>query len=201
MAAYQISPHPLHRNLMIDIGSPIRTARHTKRLTQAEVANAIGVSRQALAMLETNRGRVATLARFENFMRVHVTGLKPEKSLIAEIRSTRLRAKLSLREMAKRANVSVNTLRGLENGSGSIASLLTVLRALSPRGDVRVAALSQRRRALVTVARDPIPTAIRTTIIRRLPLLRGCCSITRSSISNIQSWSQRSARHAPSISC
>ena len=141
----------------MDIGLPIRHARERKRLTQTEVADAIGASRQALAMLEANRGRVTTLGRFETFMRVHVSGLKPEGSIVAEIKATRLRAELSLREIAEQAKISVNTLRGLEGGSGSITSLLAVLRALAPLGEVRVVNLSQRRRALVTVARDPNP--------------------------------------------
>lgn len=141
----------------MDIGLSIRQARTRKRLTQTEVANAIGVTRQALAMLEANRGRVSTLARFEAFMRVHVSGLKHGESIIEEMKATRARAKLSLRQLAERANISVNTLRGLESGTGSTNSLLAVLRVLSPKGEVSVMAPSRQRRALVTVARDINP--------------------------------------------
>lgn len=146
----------------MDIGRAIRTERERRKLTQAEVAEAVRTSRQAVAALEGNRGRVTTLVGLETLMRLHITGLHRADSIIQEVAATRAHRGWSLRDVAQRAGVSVNTVRALETGTGSITALIKLMAALAPNGRVTVHEPNRKPRLLVTVAyprnanRDPL---------------------------------------------
>lgn|GEM_PF-1670558 len=53
-----------------------------------------------------------------------------EQQLGAALRAARIDAELTQAELAERANLSTPTVSGLERGSGTVRSLLAVLRAL-----------------------------------------------------------------------
>lgn len=180
----------------MDIGSVLRLERERRRLTQSEVAEVVGTTRQAIAALEDNRGRVVTLMGLEALMRLHLTGLRRAESIIQEIALTRARKGWSLRNLAQRAEISVNTVRALEIGTGSITALCKLLEALAPGGRVSVHEARRRPGGLVTVGyrsnpnRDPLdyyptpPALVRLLLdhevfTRDYPILEPCLGEAR----------------------
>ena len=141
----------------MQLGGLIRAERERRKLSQAEVANAVGLSRQAVAALEQGRGRVSTLVAIEGFMRLHVTGLQRAGSIIDEVTATRAHRGWSLRDAGHYAAISVNTVRNLETGTGSVPALIKLLAALSSNGRASVRDPKVKSRGLITVAsrRDP----------------------------------------------
>jgi transcriptional regulator with XRE-family HTH domain len=137
----------------VELGAAIRAERGRLRLTQSDLAMVAGTSRQAIAALEQERGRVSTLVAVEATLRLHVKGLTHGDTLIERVRLTRERRKLSLREVAARAGVSVNTVREIEAGRGAVSSLIRLVKAFAPHAHFRGGASRSQKTGFVTVGR------------------------------------------------
>lgn len=136
----------------MDIGAAVRAAREDRRLTQSELAEAIGVTRQAIAALEANQGRVATLVGLEKLVRLRIAGIRRGLTIAEEISAKRARAGWSLRIAADRSGLAVNTIRALEKGRGSTRALSQLLTALAPGARLSTYTPKKPPRDLITVA-------------------------------------------------
>ena len=121
----------------VEFGLVIIDQRKRQNLSQHDVATATGTTRQAIAALEQNRGRVSTLATVLTMLRLRPTGLAPGLTIVDQIVATRQDRGWSLRKVAEQSQLSVNTVRNLEAGIGSIGSLIVLIDVLAPECELK----------------------------------------------------------------
>lgn len=140
----------------MEIGPVVRAERKRQRLTQTDLGRQVGVSRQAIAALEREGGRVSTLCALQPLLRLHAGGLARGKTILDQVRATRVRRGLSLRDVASATELAVNTVRDVERGGGSISSLMRICDFLSKGAVLKAGASHNSRHGFVTVtARQP----------------------------------------------
>ena len=137
----------------MEIGEAIRAERQQLRVSQSELGDLIGVSRQAIAALEQSRGRLSTLLAVEPILRLNIIGLAHGEGLIERVGATRARDGRSLRDVAVSAGVSINTVREVEAGRGAVQSLLKIIEALLPGAQLRAGTTRIQRQGFVSVGR------------------------------------------------
>lgn len=116
----------------MDIGSAIRATRKSFGLTQQELADLAGISRQSIVSLEKGAGRMNAISKIAPHISFRITGLASGDCPSVQIRAARLRRKMSHAELAAKAGVSIPTVRSVEKNTGSIRSLAALIAALAP---------------------------------------------------------------------
>lgn len=111
----------------------LREARRASGWSQRILAERIGVDAQTIKRLEKGVGSVATLIAAMAALDFHLTGLGPGRTLAEQLRGRRRKRGLSLDAVATKAGLSRTTIASLEQGGGSIASLVRLLAVLAPR--------------------------------------------------------------------
>lgn len=111
----------------------LRQARRASGWSQRTLAERIGVDAQTIKRLEQGVGSVATLIAAMAALDFHLTGLGPGRTLAEQLRGRRRKRGLSLDKVATKAGLSRTTVASLEQGRGSVASLLRLLAVLAPR--------------------------------------------------------------------
>ena len=96
------------------------------------LAEEAGLSAQQVRRLERGTASVAAVEAVAQALELRFSTLPAAPSLIGQIRAQRDRLGLSAVELATKAGVSRMTLRGVEAGAGSMASLDRVVAALVP---------------------------------------------------------------------
>ncbi|MBJ6124043.1 DNA methyltransferase [Microvirga splendida] len=122
----------------------IRDARQRAILSQEELAQTIGVTPRAVWLAEQGAGTLKTLIPILDHLRIPIAGLSPASSLGARVQEARLKKRWSLQKLSERSNLSIPTIRGLEQGKGRIASLEAAIAALAPTARVRKPATIRR---------------------------------------------------------
>lgn len=115
----------------------LRKARRSMGLTQQQLADLIGVSLQAIKRLEQGIGSVATLMAVMNALAFRMAGIGPGGTLVEQLCRCRKKKGFSIDKVAKRARLARRTIRTLEQGGGSVASLLKLLASLAPKAQRR----------------------------------------------------------------
>ncbi|MBA4087550.1 MAG: hypothetical protein C0491_07085 [Novosphingobium sp.] len=111
----------------------LREARRSSGLSQRALADRVGVSTQMIKRLEQHSvGSVPTLLAVIRALDYQITGIGPGTCLIDQLCRRRRKKGLSIEELAKRTGLSRNTIRAVEQGQGSVASLLKLLEVLAP---------------------------------------------------------------------
>lgn len=111
----------------------LREARCSSGLSQRALADRVGVSAQMIKRLERNSvGSVPTLLAVISALDYQITGIGPGTGLIDQLCRRRQKKGLSIEQLAKRTGLSRTTIRAVEHGQGSVASLLKLLEALAP---------------------------------------------------------------------
>jgi transcriptional regulator with XRE-family HTH domain len=123
----------------VNFGEAVRGARLRQGWTQAQLGERSGFKRQAMSLLEKSGGRVSTLAAVEVQLGLQFDGIAPGASWAERVRSTRVSSGLSPSEMAQRARVATNTVRALEQGTGSVECLSRVISVIAPAARVKLA--------------------------------------------------------------
>jgi len=129
----------------MDFGAAVRKGRKLLNLPQQELARLAGTSRQAISLLEKNKGRMATLGAVEPHIVLHVTALNGSGSLQERMKQTRLKRGKRQSDIAALAGVAVNTVRALEAGGGSVEMMSRVIAALEPRAKIVVGKMARHR--------------------------------------------------------
>lgn len=111
----------------------MKEARRASGLTQQDVAQLIGLDVQVVKRLENGVGSASTLVEVMKALDFRLTGIGRGATLPEQLRANRLGRSLSLRETAARSGMSRATIAALEQGDGTIASLLRLLSALAPK--------------------------------------------------------------------
>ena len=115
----------------------LRASRKSKGLSRAELAGLLGVTDQTIKRLESGVGSVATLVAAMIALDLHLAGIAHASTLPAQLRAKRQSTGWSVLELASRSGLSAATVRSVERGAGSVASLLAMLSALAPHARPR----------------------------------------------------------------
>lgn len=117
----------------LDVGAAIRASRKLRKLTQTELGEIAGVTRQAVAALEGNQGHLSTMFALFEHTPVTFKGVAAGATVGDKLAMARQAAGLSLTAVARAAGVSINTVRNLERSRGSIGPLVKVAGIVAPR--------------------------------------------------------------------
>jgi transcriptional regulator with XRE-family HTH domain len=117
----------------MNIGQAVRQARKGCGLTQEELAKRASISRSAIVKLEINRGSCSTLKKVRPHIGFRITALAAGNEPAEQVRNARSRRGYSLEKVAKGAGVSIPTVRLIEAGGGTIASLSAIIQFLAPK--------------------------------------------------------------------
>ena len=104
---------------------------------QRTLAERSGVSSQAIFRLERGIGSASTLEGAMRALDFRLTGIGPGKSLAEQLRTRRLKQSMAIEALARRTGLSPTTIRSVELGGGSVASILKILSALAPKAKRR----------------------------------------------------------------
>jgi len=115
----------------------LRAARQEKGWLQRTLAERSGVSSQAIFRLERGIGSASTLEGAMRALDFRLTGIGPGKSLAEQLRTRRLKQSMAIEALARRTGLSPTTIRSVELGGGSVASILKILSALAPKAKRR----------------------------------------------------------------
>ena len=115
----------------------LRAARKEKGWLQRTLAERSGESAQAIFRLERGIGSVSTLEAVMRALDFRLTGIGPGKSLAEQLSTRRLKLSMTIEALAKRTGLSPTTIRSVELGGGSVASILKILNALAPKAKRR----------------------------------------------------------------
>lgn len=116
-------------------------------MSQSDVANLAGISRQAVGLLEANAGRISTLLAAQSHAPIRLRGLPEAKTFGERVRAAR--GSRSIDEVAALASISPNTVRALEKDTGTVRCLWKLIHALAP--EASVAPVFERGRGFKTV--------------------------------------------------
>ena len=111
----------------------VRLARQSAGWSQRTLAERIGVDAQAIQRLEKGIGSVAILVAAMAALDFQLTGISAGKTIPEQLRARRRTRRLSLTETAVRAKLSRATVASLEQGGGSVASLLRLIEVIAPK--------------------------------------------------------------------
>ena len=117
----------------MDVGAVVREARKSIGLTQEALAAQASLCRRSIVTLEQNTGRVSSLAAVIPVLGLKLAGLPVGDELATQLRRARGKKKLTQGQLAEASGLSMPTIRGLENGGGSVASLGAVLAVVAPQ--------------------------------------------------------------------
>lgn len=132
---------------LIDLGAALRRSRRLRKLTQAELAEMAGLSRQNVIDLEANRGRVVAFEQATRHAPIQVLGLPAGMGIGERIRLAR--GNRPLAQLAKASGVAQGSWRSLERGQGTLAILRRAIEAVA--SDVRAEAKPNRPKLWRTV--------------------------------------------------
>lgn len=110
----------------------LKEARRSAGWSQTTLADRIGADAQTIKRLERGVGSVTTLVAAMKALDFRLTGLGPGATLADQLRARRRLRALSVSEVASKACLTRATVSSLEQGGGSVASLLRLLSVLAP---------------------------------------------------------------------
>ncbi len=115
----------------------LQAARRSSGLTRLALGIRVGTDAQTIKRLEAGVGTLRTLIIVMAALNFHLTGIGPGASLSDQLRHRRLKLSLSSGQLAQRAGLSRATVVALEDGGGSVASLLRLLAVIAPKAGRR----------------------------------------------------------------
>ena len=116
----------------MDLCSEIAAARREKGLSQGALAAKLGVDRGAIARLEVGSGGVDLLVKAIAVLHLRFKKVAKGSNLVEQLGNARSRLGWTIEKLAELADLDVRTVRAVESGAGSVASLLAMLRVLAP---------------------------------------------------------------------
>jgi transcriptional regulator with XRE-family HTH domain len=116
----------------MDLPKELAIARMNKGLSQAALAHQLNLDRLVIARLEAGVGSVARLLTVMQALEFRLSGIARGPSLPAQLRARRERKGLSVYDIARQSGLTSKTVAVVEEGGGSVASLLKLLDAIAP---------------------------------------------------------------------
>ena len=119
------------------LAEAIKAARVRVGLTQDELARRSKVSRSAIAAMEAGRGDMSSLARIVDILDFRINRLGKGSTIALQCQHRREKAGLTKAEAATKMGVSIPTIRSIEAGRASLATLQKWFDVFAPRADLR----------------------------------------------------------------
>ena len=116
-----------------DIWEHVAIARKAVGLSQQALATKVGVNREAVARFEAGSGSVALLTKVMSAIPMRMHGVAKGLSIVDQIANARLKRKWEVQDVARATGLDSRTVRTVERGGGTIASLNVMLAKLAPR--------------------------------------------------------------------
>ncbi|WP_421853131.1 DNA N-6-adenine-methyltransferase [Novosphingobium sp.] len=110
----------------------IAAARREAGLSQQRLADQIGSSREAIARLEAGSGSVSLVLRAMSAIPIRMRDVARGATIVDQVVNARNRRKWSSEKLASLAQIDARTVKAVEQGDGTLASLNTMLRCLAP---------------------------------------------------------------------
>lgn len=117
------------RSNFIDELIKARKAEHRSVQNLAEMA---GVATSAIKKLEAGEGSVATVVAVLEALPFQVAGLAPGRTFAEQLRNRRVKRAMSLDTVATKTSLPPQEIVELEQGEGSVQSLLRLLAVIAP---------------------------------------------------------------------
>lgn len=111
----------------------IALARQEAGLSQQALAEKLGVAREKIARLEAGSGSVALLLNVMSEIPIRLQGIAKGLALNDQLVNARAKRKWSVSDLAARCGLDSRTIKQIERGSGTVASLEVILNTLAPR--------------------------------------------------------------------
>lgn len=111
----------------------LKQVRRSAGWSQRTLAERVGVDSQTIKRLEKGVGSMATLVAVMAALQFRLTGVGTGRTLFDQLRARRQVLALSISEAARRSGLSRTTIVKVEQGEGSVASLLQLLALISPK--------------------------------------------------------------------
>jgi transcriptional regulator with XRE-family HTH domain len=116
----------------MNLCNELAAARRENGLSQEGLACALSVPRGAIARLEGGTGSVELLSRVMAHLNVRFKNIAHGGSLVEQLVHARRRKNITEAALAEMAGLDRRTLKSIEGGRGSVASLSVVLSVLAP---------------------------------------------------------------------
>lgn len=110
----------------------LAAARSSVGMSQSSLAEKIGVPRLTVTRMEAGIGSVSTLLAAMSALEFRVSGVARGSTLPEQLRARRERLKRSIPDVAAKAALDPRTIVMLEQGQGTIRSLVAYLKVLAP---------------------------------------------------------------------
>lgn len=117
----------------MDFCAELAAARRETGVSQEALAARLGVPRLAITRMEAGTASVALALKVLDELKVRLNGVGKGHTLVQQLTNARLRRGWSDDDLAKRAGLDVRTVRAIERGRGTLASLARILRVVAPR--------------------------------------------------------------------
>jgi transcriptional regulator with XRE-family HTH domain len=117
----------------MDLLRELQKARSEKGLSQSVLADRIGVPRLTITRLEAGSGSIQTLLAVMAALEFRISGVARGSTLPQQIRARRERFKLTRDDVASRTGLDPRTIEAVEQGRGTVRSLLALLNEIAPR--------------------------------------------------------------------
>lgn len=101
-------------------------------MSQRELASRLGVTRLAITRLEAGIGSIPLLSKVMDEIGFRLSGVARGGRLSDQLRARRIRLGMTTRDVAKKSMLDHRTVEAVENGDGTVASLVQLLKALAP---------------------------------------------------------------------
>lgn len=111
----------------------LKLARRSAGWSQKTLADRIGVDAQTIKRLEKGVGSLPNLIAVMKALDFGLTGIGPGATLPEQLHNRRRKRAMSFSQLASRTGLSRATIASLEQGRGSVASLLRLLSVLAPK--------------------------------------------------------------------
>lgn len=139
----------------MDLGAAVAAARVELKLSQSELGALASITRQTVALIETNRGRVATFDALAQHVALSIYGLPSGLNTGERLRFARIARGMSLRHAANTAEIAVNSVREIEAGRGTLGNLARLAKIVAPRARAFAVPGGFRGRGVITVGKRP----------------------------------------------
>ena len=111
----------------MDLCSEVGAARKASGLSQQDLAERLGILRERIARLEAGTGSVELLVRVMSTIPMRLTGLAKGGTVVEQLTNCRSKRGWTISRLAAETCLDERTVRAVERGCGTVASLSKML--------------------------------------------------------------------------
>lgn len=117
----------------MDLCSEIAASRRDSGLSQQDLADKLAVPRLKIARMEVGNGSVELLLQLLPVIGLRFNNVARGDALNMQMKNARIKRGWTIADCARRAGTDARTVAAVENGKGTVASLMKILSAVAPQ--------------------------------------------------------------------